>query len=294
MKLNDFIIGINGRCAASISCVAEAIASGVRLIGVDVDGTLVGASGQVPPHVWEAADRAREAGLHLALCSGRPAFGVALDYARRLDPRGWHVFQNGASIVHLDSERSLSVTIPPAPIRTLIEAARRTGRVLELYSDSDYVTESTSDWAREHAKLLGIPFEPRPFDALRTGIVRAQWLVSAEDAPAVMRSAPPQLEVAQSTSPIMPGTCFVGLTREGVSKGSAMRAIAAEYGVGLDQVMYVGDAGNDLSALRIVGVPVAMSNADPAVLAVAKHVAGNVEHGGIVAAFALAIRSHQY
>jgi Cof subfamily protein (haloacid dehalogenase superfamily) len=272
------------------------MASGVRLIGVDVDGTLVGASGQVPTIVWEAADRAREAGVHLALCSGRPAFGLALDYARRLDPRGWHVFQNGASIVHLESGRSLSVTIPATPIRTLIDEARRTGRVLELYSDSDYVTESTSDWAREHAQLLGIPFEPRPFEALHAGIVRAQWLVSPEDAPVVMHGVPPQLEVAQSTSPIMPGTRFVGLTREGVSKGSAMRAIAAEYGIGLEQVMYVGDAGNDLSALRIVGVPVAMSNADPAVLAVAKHVAGDVERGGIVVAFELAIRSlsHQH
>jgi hydroxymethylpyrimidine pyrophosphatase-like HAD family hydrolase len=230
----------------------------------------------------------------LALCSGRPAFGVALDYARRLDPRGWHVFQNGASIVHLGSGRSLSVTIPPAPIRTLIDEARRSGRVLELYGDSDYVTESTSAWAREHAELLGIPFAPRVFEALGAGIVRAQWLVSPEDAPAMMRSAPPQLEVAQSTSPIMPNTRFVGLTREGVSKGSAMRTIATEYGLGLEQVMYVGDAGNDLSALRVVGVPVAMANADPAVLAVAKHVAGDVEQGGIVAAFELAIRSRQH
>jgi Cof subfamily protein (haloacid dehalogenase superfamily) len=263
----------------------------IRLIGVDVDGTLVGAAGEVLPSVWQAAARVREAGIHLALCSGRPAFGVALDYARQLDPHGWHVFQNGASTVHLQSGRSLSVTIAPPLVRTLIDAARRTQRVLELYTDDDYATESETRWAREHAELLGLDFVPRSFDELHSGIVRAQWLVAPEDVPAVIRDAPPNLEVAQSTSPIMPDVRFVGLTHEGVSKGSAMRAIATEYGLTLADVMYVGDAGNDLSALRIVGMPVAMANADPAVRAAAKFIAGDVEQGGLIQAFELAIRS---
>jgi Cof subfamily protein (haloacid dehalogenase superfamily) len=273
--------------------VADSPAHAIELIGIDVDGTLVGASGEVSPAVFEAADRARMAGIRLALCSGRPAFGVALEYARRLDPGGWHVFQNGASIVHLGSGRSLSVTIPAAPIRALIDEARVTGRVLELYSDSDYVTESETMWAREHARLLGIPFRPRRFDELQAAVVRAQWLVAPEDALATMRDAPATLEVAQSTSPIMPQTRFIGLTNAGVSKGSAMQTIAAELGVALSRVMYVGDAGNDLSALRIVGVPVAMANADAAVLAVAQHVAGDVERGGVIDAFELAMQSLQ-
>jgi Cof subfamily protein (haloacid dehalogenase superfamily) len=267
--------------------------AGVRLIGIDVDGTLVGASGEVQPLVWDAAMRAREAGIHLALCSGRPALGIALDYARRLDAGGWHIFQNGASIVQLERGQSLSATIPPAPIQTLIDEARRTGRLLELYGDKDYVTESDSTWAREHAELLGIPFRPRRFESLEAAVVRAQWVVSPADASIVMRSAPPTLEVAQSTSPIMPDARFVGLTREGVSKGSAMRSIASEYQIPLEQVMYVGDAGNDLSALRIVGMPVAMGNADRDVLAAAKLVVRDVEQAGLVDAFEHAIRSRR-
>jgi Cof subfamily protein (haloacid dehalogenase superfamily) len=261
----------------------------VRLIGIDVDGTLVGKSGQVPDMVWDAARRAREAGIYLALCSGRGAFGVALDYARRLDPEGWHIFQNGSSIVHLASGRSLSVTIPPEPVRELIAQARQGAHILELYGDRDYVTESTAAWAREHAELLGIPFRPRPFEELHADVVRAQWVVSPDEASYFIRTAPAGLEVAESTSPIMPDSRFIGLTRAGVSKGSAMRSIAREYRVELEEVMYVGDAGNDISALRAVGVPVAMANADPAVLAIARHVAGDVERGGLVAAFELAI-----
>jgi hydroxymethylpyrimidine pyrophosphatase-like HAD family hydrolase len=70
----------------------------IRLVCIDVDGTLLGTGG-VLPRVWAAIDRARAAGLRLALCSGRPAFGNTRALAERVEPRGWHVFQNGASIL---------------------------------------------------------------------------------------------------------------------------------------------------------------------------------------------------
>ena len=171
----------------------------------------------------------------------------------------------------------------------LIAQARSGGRLLELYSDNDFASESTSDWAREHAGLLGVPFEPRPFESLRGTAVRAQWLVSPTDSARTMAEAPAGVEVAESTSPLMPDTRFVGMTRAGVSKGSALRVIAADYGISLDEVMYVGDAGNDLSALQIVGYPVAMANADPAVLKIARHIAGDVNNAGLADALELAL-----
>jgi HAD superfamily hydrolase (TIGR01484 family) len=280
--------------------------STIRLIGIDVDGTLVGTGGFIHPGVWEAAKRACERGIHLALCSGRPAFGLALEYARRLEAGGWHIFQNGASIVNLATTqspplgvpsltarslaaRSRSVPIPVSWVRTLIEQARQNHETLELYSDTTYVAESTSDWAREHADLLGIAFEPRHFESLTQPIVRAQWLLSPTLAKQFTAIPHPGLEVAQSSSPLMPDTQFVGLTHEGVTKGSAMRSIAQSYGVALQDVMYVGDAGNDLSALRIVGHPIAMGNADPAVIEAAEHTVDHVDRGGLAQALEMAI-----
>jgi len=261
----------------------------IRLIGIDVDGTLVGSSGLVPPAVWQAAEQARAAGIRLALCSGRPAFGIALDYARRLDQDGWHVFQNGASVVHLGAQQSRSTTLPVAAVNELIVQARATQHVLELYSDSSYVVESTAAWASEHADLLGVPFKAQPFEALTQPVVRAQWLLAPDDAARV--AAPRGLEMAQSSSPLMPDVRFVGLTREGVSKGSAIRELAAAYQIELQDIMYVGDSGNDLSALRIVGWPVAMANADPAVIQAAGRTAGHVEEGGLVQALRMALDS---
>lgn len=263
----------------------------IRLIGIDVDGTLVGTGGLIHPRVWEAVTHARERGIHLALCSGRPAFGLALEYARRLEPSGWHIFQNGASILNLATRHSRSVALPVHWVKTLIEQARRTGEVLELYSDTGYAVESTAPWAKEHAELLGLPYQPRPLDSISEPVVRAQWLLSPERAAEFTAAPHPGLEVAQSTSPLMVDTQFVGLTHDGVTKGTAMRSIADEYGVPLQNVMYAGDAGNDLSALRIVGCPIAMGNADPVVKAAAKHTVDVVDHGGLADAIEMAIAS---
>jgi len=77
----------------------------------------------------------------------------------------------------------------------------------------------------------------------------------------------------------------------GISKGSAMRAVAAEYGLALKDVMYVGDAGNDLPAMTLVGHPVAMANAAPEVLAAAAHHVGHVDEGGLADALDQALAS---
>lgn len=261
----------------------------IELICVDVDGTLVGSSGDVAAEVWPAVERAREAGARLVICSGRPAFGLTRELAERLDPTGWHVFQNGASIVHLPSGRARSGYIPRESVQRLIDRARQAERVLELYTDTEYAVESTDERARRHAGLLGVPFAPRPFASLQGEIVRAQWLLSLPEEAAVLVEEHDGLALTPSTSPVMPDTSFVSITAPGLDKAAAVRAVAAEYGIPLERVMMVGDGGNDLQAMRIVGFPVAMGNAEAEVRAVARHHVAHVDRGGLVEALELAM-----
>jgi len=261
----------------------------VALICLDVDGTLLGAAGAVRDGVWDALARARDAGVQLAICSGRPGFGVTRDLALRVDAAGWHCFQNGASVLHLGSGGSQSSALAPETVSMLVARARACDRPLELYSDDEYVTESVSEIARVHASLLGLAFAPRAFESLPPPVVRAQWLLAHDELAAVLAEPHPGLEVSPSLGPALPDHVFVNLTRTGVDKGSAVQAIATAYGVALENVMYVGDGLNDTPALRLVGWPVAMGNAEPPALALARHVVGNVEDDGVVQAVAMAL-----
>lgn len=263
----------------------------IRLLCADVDGTLVGANGAVHPEVWPAAARARAVGIRLAICSGRPAFGLARGYAERIAPEGgWHIFQNGASVVHLPSGRTHSSHLSPATIAALIARARATGRILELYSDLDYAVEVDSRETRTHAETLGVPFVARPLDAFADPVVRAQWMGDGALLEAVMGEDDPGIDRWPSTSPVMPDERFISLLPAGVNKGTGVRALAGEYGIPLDEVMFVGDGWNDTPALQVVGHPVAMANAEPEALAVARHRVGHVDDGGLAEALDLAVR----
>ena len=106
----------------------------LKLVCIDVDGTLVGSSGSVLEEVWEATREARRRGQHLVLCTGRPAFGKALGYAKQLDPEGWHIFQNGASIYHVQTEETLSVPFPQELLPDFEKLGKEKNWVLELYN----------------------------------------------------------------------------------------------------------------------------------------------------------------
>jgi Cof subfamily protein (haloacid dehalogenase superfamily) len=262
----------------------------IELICVDVDGTLVGSSGGVTEAVWKAVERARAAGARLAVCSGRPAFGQTRELAEHLDPGGWHVFQNGASIVHLPTGGSRSACIPRPAVLDLVARARATGRILELYTDFDYAVESTHDRAVRHAGLLGVPFRPRDLLSLPGEIVRMQWLLAQGEEHAILAEPHDGLALTPSTSPVMPDTAYVSVTAPGIDKSVGVRAVAEAHGIPLARVMMVGDSGNDMEAMRIVGFPVAMGNAEPEILALAPHRVPSVDDDGLAAALELAIR----
>ena len=259
-----------------------------KLVCIDVDGTLIRSDGSIADRVWPAVERARAAGILLALCSGRPAFGLTPSLAEKLQPGGWHVFQNGASVLHLATGESRSAQLRDDAVAALKEQATRSGAVLELYAETEYVVESRSELASSHAALLGMRFAPRPFDSLDGRIVRAQWIVPHEEAGGFLRAKPDGVTMTGSTSPAMPGISFLNITPEGVDKAPAVRVLADIHGLSLDEVMFVGDGDNDVEALRIVGTPVAMANAAPAARAAARLHVGDVEEGGLAEALALA------
>lgn len=268
----------------------------VALICLDVDGTLVGEQPEIHPRVWEAAKMAQEAGIALSICTGRPGIGPTRGYAETLDPEGWHIFQGGASIYQVGTGQEHAHYLSETQLQALYAQQKENQWVLELYSSTDFICETQPhepgyQLAVDHAHLIGLTHTPRAKSDLQGAIVRAQWVVTDAQFEKVMASAPAGLNYASATSPSVPGVHFISVTPEGVNKCSAIQHLAEQIiGTDLAHTMMVGDGQNDLSALEMVGYPVAMENADPVLRKVARYRAGHVEDGGAAEAILLAIR----
>ena len=271
----------------------------VRLVCIDLDGTLVGAGGVVHPSVWAAAEALRPAGVRVAVCTGRPGFGDALAYARRLDGDGWHIFQNGASVLHLGTGASRSALLDATTVQALLAQQAASGQTLEFYGDRTFAVGASprddADRARRHMGLLGASAEPLSLDAFAraTPVVRAQWMIAHADEDAVLADPPPGGRLVPSLSPVMPETRFVSVLAAGADKIVGVRAVADAYGLPLSTVMFVGDGANDAAAMAAVGAAggraVAMANAEPEAIAVATRIVGHVDAGGLADALADAL-----
>lgn len=60
---------------------------------------------------------------------------------------------------------------------------------------------------------------------------------------------------------------------QGISeKAAGLRQVAQDYGMALEEIAYIGDDLNDLAALEVAGLPLAVADAAPEVLALAQYV----------------------
>ena len=74
------------------------------------------------------------------------------------------------------------------------------------------------------------------------------------------------------------------LNAPGISKGRGLMALAERLGLALDEVMAVGDSGNDLTMLEAAGLGVAMGNATEEIKQAADVITADNNHDGVAEA----------
>lgn len=240
----------------------------IPLVVFDLDGTLIGSSGQVDNRFWEAAEEALTAGVKIAVCTGRPGMGIALKVAKRLGAANPHVFQSGAHVGYTDGRTVKVVALKESDTRQIIELSRDAGAMLELYTPNSLYVERTTDLSERHAAMIGVTALVRDLEdvAASEPVVRAQWVVPLSAEMDLAAQAPAGVQRSHAVSPALPDMAFVSLTREGVSKASAVKVLAEHMRIPLERVMAVGDSEGDLPMLLEVGHPRIMANATPDLL----------------------------
>ncbi|MEM7734632.1 MAG: HAD-IIB family hydrolase [Deinococcota bacterium] len=255
------------------------------LVMLDVDGTILGSSQQLSQAFLDKVAEVRGKGMHLAVCTGRICGGLGLEIAGQLDGEIPHVFHNGAVLTYPDGTVFDAQILPKKTAQQLIEHARAEKLVLEFYTTNQYFVEQDSELSQMHAETLQLePVIANLEDVLeQETVVRAQWTMYAHE---FERASALELEGADlytANAGHRKDVMFASITKTGVSKGSATKALADHLGINLKRVMGVGDSGGDTPYLDIVGHPRAMANGDESIKA--KYpVVPHVDEGGVIKA----------
>jgi hypothetical protein len=245
----------------------------IRLLAVDIDGTLLNPQFQISDVDRDAMRRAHALGVEVTLVTGR-RHTFALPIARQLDFDLWIISSNGAVTRSLAGETFHRDLLPAAICRELCGAMRefRGHAVLTFDTDQrgaivlermDELGPSIQRWLEKNMEYIEfvVPLE----DALVTDPVQLMFCGTIPRMRKAMEALEPidvrpRITVLRTEYPAR-DLCMVDILNQGCSKGHALERWAAHRGVARERVMAIGDNYNDVEMLAFAGVPVIMGNA---------------------------------
>jgi Cof subfamily protein (haloacid dehalogenase superfamily) len=275
----------------------------IRLIGIDVDGTLLDSRGHLPERNRAAIHAAVRAGIHVALVTGR-SYPFARPIADPLPESVTLIVSSGAVERSMDGAVLARRLLDRRVADTVLAATHPYRDHAALIFDRDEANQivfETMNWEHPGRKgywlrnqhLIGqvIPLEQAliedPIEVMFNGAVAAMRSL----ADALRRDA---RDFAVSlTEYVQRDFSLVDITAPAATKGRALAWRAAQLGLRRDEVMAVGDNFNDLEMLEYAGTAVVMGNAAEELKRPEWHVTAHQDDCGLAEAilqFALARR----
>ncbi|MCM3733556.1 Cof-type HAD-IIB family hydrolase [Fictibacillus nanhaiensis] len=232
----------------------------VRLIALDMDGTLLNHEGKVSIENQRAIKHAKEKGIHVVLSTGRHLY-TCRDIADTLGRSSYLITVNGGEIYdhehNLVDSTMLNHDLVDAlwNLKVKYNLNFRSSTTLGLFN-----TEQPFDKQIRDYNWLKFGFEIPDYEVRQ---VVLDELVKND-----------LLEVTNSS------LTNIEINPAGVNKAAALLKVCKWLELSMDQVMAVGDSLNDLAMIREAGIGVAMGNAQDIVKKEANWVTGNhTDHG---------------
>jgi Cof subfamily protein (haloacid dehalogenase superfamily) len=267
----------------------------IRLVALDLDGTLLDPYGKLTPAVTRAIARVAALGsVRLVVCTGR-RFRTALPHAQALGLTGAIVVNNGAIVKDLDTGETIQhAYLPDSEFDAVIEHVRSHGPPLvyvDTYRDGIDIFTERADHAhpfqREYLDDQGrvVSIVEDVGRMVRERVIMVSTMADAESLTRLQRSAHTRFGDRIQTHSLI-NKNYQGQILEFLSpaagKWSALERLAASWGIAPHEMAAVGDDTNDAMMLSRVGLGIAMGNAVPEAREAARIVVRGNAEGGVV------------
>jgi Cof subfamily protein (haloacid dehalogenase superfamily) len=255
--------------------------SAIRLIALDIDGTLFNSQHQITPLTEQSLIRAYAQGIQIVFATGKTRYSVEPLLARL----GWPapgVFVQGLLVVKGDGSTLYQRLLEPEVAQAVTHFADEKQCPMVAYAGQRLLTnirdEFTDIFIRYH--------EPTPEAFGSWSAVLSHTAVNKfilVHTPETINQLRPKLEklTAGRATIVQALPNMVEVLPPGASKGDGLRRLLAHLQVRPEEVLAIGDGENDIEMLQMAGIGVAMGNAMPSAKAAADYVTLSNDEDGV-------------
>lgn len=280
------------------------VTSPIRVLAVDIDGTLTDPQFHISERNITALRAAHQAGIEVMLATGR-RHDYAMPVAVQIGIPLWLLSSNGALLRSSSGETVFAERLPVSTCRKLIHhmEAFRGHTVLtfdrpgnEPGNDSldslilerpDELQKSVSRWLEANRRYMkfvspieGALTDEDPLQAMYCGGIAFMEKAQKRLAEAGFLDEITVLKTQYDHRDL----CILDILTRECSKGRTLRRWARQQGLDPSHIMAIGDNYNDLEMLEFAGLPVIMGNAVEALKRNGFHITGNNDESGVAQA----------
>ncbi|GFH39949.1 sugar-phosphatase [Pseudolactococcus insecticola] len=257
----------------------------IKLVAIDIDGTLVNNNREITPEVFDAVQKAKAAGVKIVIATGRPLLGVTpiLASLNLLDEGDYLITYNGALVQATASgEAFIDEPLTYDDYLDIEMESRRIGTPLHSITRSAVYTHNRdiSKYSVNEAYITGLPLKYRSAEEMKKHeIIKMMYIDEPEKLDETIKKLPQRFldnyTIVKSTP------FYLEILNKNASKGLAVKHLADKLGIAYEETMAIGDEENDRSMLEAVANPVVMANGNPELKKIAKYITKSNEKSGV-------------
>ncbi|QDK71181.1 sugar-phosphatase [Lactococcus protaetiae] len=256
----------------------------IKLVAIDLDGTLLNPNRQITDKVKLAVAKAKEVGVKIVITTGRPLPGVT-DILKTLDlteQSDYVITYNGALVQRATGEEFIKETLSAEDWLDLDAAARKIGLPIHAITRKGIYTPNRDlgKYTVHEAQMVNMPLyfrQPEEIAALE--IAKVMMVDEPEALDDGIAYLP--FEFFERYNMVKSTPYYLEFMNKKASKGSAVKHLAEKLYLDLDEIMAIGDEENDRSMLEVAGHPVVMENGKAELKKIAKHITKSNEESGV-------------
>ncbi|WP_027631667.1 sugar-phosphatase [Clostridium hydrogeniformans] len=235
-----------------------------KLIALDMDGTTLNSEHLISDRTKHAIKKARENGVKVVLATGRPMAGIKkyLSELDMMEEGDFAITYNGALVQNTYSKEVVSKTcLKKNHLMELYKISKHLNINIHAFTKDGCITPKMSKYTELEGAINEIPVEVVKYEELDedTDILKIMMIDEPEKLDKAINELPEELYSKYTI--VQSAPYFLEFLDNRVNKGEGVKNLAQSLNISKEQVICIGDAGNDLHMIEYAGLGVAMGNA---------------------------------